>query len=121
MQKIIQQVTAEKIKFQLKIDPYWQNFWRPKQVGPQNGQKCHDSPFLTLLAIISDITRVPCALIFSSIDHGLKELREKISLQCFHLRETPCLKTTTGKPRYNEPPCNEHLDFTNCFLPPGQL
>jgi hypothetical protein len=27
----------------------------------------------------------------------------------------------TGKPPYNEPPCNEHLDFTNCFLPPGPV
>jgi hypothetical protein len=86
-------MTAEEIKFQLKIDPYWQNFWRPNQVDPQNGQKCLENPFLTFLTIISDITRVTCALIFSSIDHGLKRLREKISLQWFHLRESPYLKT----------------------------
>ena len=30
-------------------------------------------------------------------------------------------KPNTGKPPYNEPPCNEHLDFTNCFLPPGPV
>ncbi len=62
------------------------------------------------------------------LKEGLESLKEACLLFLFSDQELTVteiliyfFKHITGKPPYNEPPCNEHLDFTNCFLPPGPV